>query len=51
VRDQYPAGDHTLFLAAVTEVVQRTADQLLTSQDLEYVYVGTVVKRNHDNTK
>ena len=45
VREQFAAGDHTLFVAAITEVVQRAADQPLTSQDLEYVYVGTVVKR------
>lgn len=45
VRDQFPGGDHTLFVAAITEVVVGTADTPLTSQDLEYVYVGTVVKR------
>ena len=51
VQEQLAAGDHTLFVAAITEVVQRATDQPLTSQDLEYVYVGTVVKRNHENTK
>jgi flavin reductase (DIM6/NTAB) family NADH-FMN oxidoreductase RutF len=45
VRDRFPAGDHTLFVAAITEIVVRGTDQPLTSQDLEYVYVGTVVKR------
>jgi flavin reductase (DIM6/NTAB) family NADH-FMN oxidoreductase RutF len=45
VRDQFPAGDHTLFVAVITEVVVRAADTPLTSQDLDYIYVGTVVKR------
>lgn len=51
VREQVVAGDHTLFVAAITEVVERAADTPLTSQDFEYVYVGTVVKRDRDNTK
>jgi flavin reductase (DIM6/NTAB) family NADH-FMN oxidoreductase RutF len=50
VREQLPAGDHTLFVAAITEVVARAADQPLTSQDLRYVYVGTVIAKPHDNT-
>ena len=45
VREQFPAGDHTLFVAAITEVVVRGSDEPLTSQDLEYVYVGSVVQR------
>ena len=40
-----PAGDHTLFVAAVTHVVWRGADRPVTSQDLAYVYVGEVVER------
>lgn len=39
------AGDHTLFVAEITDVVLRAADRPLTSHDLEYVYVGTVVRR------
>lgn len=42
---QHPAGDHTLFIAQVTHAVVRGADQPLTSLDLEYVYVGEVVRR------
>lgn len=45
VRDRHPAGDHTLFVAAVEDVVVRGDDPPLTSLDLEYVYVGTVVHR------
>jgi flavin reductase (DIM6/NTAB) family NADH-FMN oxidoreductase RutF len=39
------AGDHTLFIAAVERVTWRDGDRPLTSQDLEYVYVGEVVRR------
>src|SRR5262249_16952184 len=42
---QHAAGDHTLFVAAVTHAVVRTADRPLTSLDLEYVYVGEVIRR------
>lgn len=45
VRDTCAVGDHTLFVAAITAVVVRGADTPLTSQDLDYIYVGTVVKR------
>jgi flavin reductase (DIM6/NTAB) family NADH-FMN oxidoreductase RutF len=45
VRQSHPAGDHTLFVASVEHVAWRGADRALTSQDLEYVYVGEVVKR------
>jgi flavin reductase (DIM6/NTAB) family NADH-FMN oxidoreductase RutF len=48
VRQSHPAGDHTLFVASVGHVVWRGADRVLTSQDLEYVYVGEVVKRTED---
>jgi len=46
VRDRHVAGDHTLFVAAVERVTWRETDRPLTSQDLEYVYVGQVVKRS-----
>jgi flavin reductase (DIM6/NTAB) family NADH-FMN oxidoreductase RutF len=42
---QHTAGDHTLFVAAVTHWILRTADRPLTSLDLEYVYVGDVIRR------
>jgi len=42
---QHSAGDHTLFVAEVTHAVVRGGDQPLTSLDLEYVYVGEVVRR------
>jgi flavin reductase (DIM6/NTAB) family NADH-FMN oxidoreductase RutF len=46
VRQSHRAGDHTLFVAAVDDVLWRGADEALTSQDLEYVYVGRIVKRS-----
>ncbi|MFN8640928.1 MAG: flavin reductase family protein [Candidatus Binatia bacterium] len=45
---QHPAGDHSLFVAAVTDAVVRGEQRPLTSLDLEYVYVGTVVRRGRD---
>jgi len=45
VRDAHPAGDHTLFVVAVEEVIRRAPDRPLTSLDLDYVYVGRVVRR------
>jgi flavin reductase (DIM6/NTAB) family NADH-FMN oxidoreductase RutF len=42
---QHRAGDHTLFVAAVTHAAVRAADRPLTSLDLEYVYVGEVIRR------
>jgi flavin reductase (DIM6/NTAB) family NADH-FMN oxidoreductase RutF len=39
------AGDDTLFIAGVEHVVWRGDDRPLSSQDLDYVYVGEVVKR------
>ena len=42
---QHAAGDHTLFVATVTHATLRTADRPLTSLDLEYVYVGEVIRR------
>lgn len=46
VRQTHTAGDHSLFVAAVEHVVWRGPDHPLTSLDLEYVYVGEVVKRS-----
>jgi flavin reductase (DIM6/NTAB) family NADH-FMN oxidoreductase RutF len=46
VEADHPAGDHTLFVAAVERVTWRRDDRPLTSQDLEYVYVGEVVRRD-----
>ena len=45
VEASHPAGDHTLFLASVERVTMRRADRPLTSQDLDYVYVGEVLPR------
>lgn len=45
VVDRHVAGDHTLFVAEITDVVLRGSDRPLTSLDLEYVYVGTVIRR------
>src|SRR5262249_11922352 len=45
VCDRHIAGDHTLFVAAVQRVTWRADDRPLTSQDLEYVYVGEILKR------
>ena len=43
---RHPAGDHSLFLAEITDVVLRGRDRPLTSLDLPYVYVGTVIRRD-----
>ena len=47
VVDSHVAGDHTLFIAEMTEVRIREKDDPLTSLDLEYVYIGgkEVLKR------
>lgn len=45
VVDCHVAGDHTLFVAEITDVVLRDDHRPLTSLDLEYVYVGTVIRR------
>ncbi len=45
IYDRHTAGDHTLFVVAVERVSWRRPDRPLTSQDLDYVYVGEVVKR------
>jgi flavin reductase (DIM6/NTAB) family NADH-FMN oxidoreductase RutF len=41
----YPAGDHTLFVASVVRAEVRNNDRPVTSLDLPYVYVGTVIQR------
>ena len=41
----HEAGDHTLFVASIERVGWRGDDRPITSQDLEYVYVGEVVRR------
>jgi len=45
VEASHTAGDHTLFVATVEQVTMRRGDRPLTSQDLDYVYVGEVVPR------
>ena len=40
---QHAAGDRSLFVAEITDVVVRAPDRPLTSLDLDYVYVGTVI--------
>lgn len=40
---RHAAGDRSLFIAELTDVVVRDADRPLTSLDLEYVYVGRVI--------
>ena len=42
---RHRAGDHALFVGQVTHEVERGSDRPLTSLDLEYVYVGTVIRR------
>ena len=41
----HAAGDHTCFVARVDAVVERAPDRPLASHDLDYVYVGEVVRR------
>jgi flavin reductase (DIM6/NTAB) family NADH-FMN oxidoreductase RutF len=43
VQQSHAAGDHTLFVASIERVAERGNDRPLTSQALDYVYVGTVV--------
>jgi flavin reductase (DIM6/NTAB) family NADH-FMN oxidoreductase RutF len=45
VQQATAAGDHTLFVASIERVTWRREDRPLTSLDLDYVYVGEVVKR------
>jgi flavin reductase (DIM6/NTAB) family NADH-FMN oxidoreductase RutF len=44
----YPAGDHTLFVAAIVRAAVREPDRPVTSLDLPYVYVGTVISRQRN---
>ena len=44
----YPAGDHTLFITAIVRAEVREHDRPVTSLDLPYVYVGTVVPRQRN---
>ncbi|HEV7733156.1 MAG TPA: flavin reductase family protein [Candidatus Binatia bacterium] len=43
VQQSHGVGDHTLFIATIERIVERGNDRPLTSQALDYVYVGTVV--------
>jgi flavin reductase (DIM6/NTAB) family NADH-FMN oxidoreductase RutF len=45
VQATHVAGDHSIFIASIEHATRLGADQPLTSQDLEYVYVGEVVRR------
>lgn len=40
VRESFPAGDHTLFIAEPAGVRINQGDRPLTSLDLDYVYIG-----------
>jgi flavin reductase (DIM6/NTAB) family NADH-FMN oxidoreductase RutF len=42
---RHAAGDHTLFVAELTDAVVSSTERPLTSLDLEYVYVGEVIRR------
>jgi flavin reductase (DIM6/NTAB) family NADH-FMN oxidoreductase RutF len=42
----YLAGDHTLFVASIVRAEVREADLPVTSLDLPYVYVGTIIQRH-----
>jgi len=44
----YPAGDHTLFVASIVRAEIREQDQPITSHDLPYIYVGTVISRQRN---
>src|SRR5262245_33768414 len=44
----YPAGDHTLFIASIVRAEVRETDRPVTSLDLPYVYVGTVLQRERN---
>src|SRR5207244_8313224 len=41
----HTTGDHTVFIASIERVRWCGDDRPMTSQDLEYVYVGEVVRR------
>ena len=42
----YPAGDHTLFVSLIEHAEVRSQDRPVTSLDLPYVYVGTIIQRH-----
>jgi flavin reductase (DIM6/NTAB) family NADH-FMN oxidoreductase RutF len=44
----YPAGDHTLFVSSIVRAEVREQDRPITSLDLPYVYVGTVIPRKRN---
>ncbi|MGE0825724.1 MAG: flavin reductase family protein [Candidatus Binatia bacterium] len=44
----YPAGDHTLFVASIVHAEVREQDRAVTSHDLPYIYVGTVIPRQRN---
>ena len=44
----YPAGDHTLFVASIVRAEVRAHDRPVTSLDLPYAYVGTVIQRQRN---
>jgi len=44
----YPAGDHTLFVASIARAEIREQDRPITSHDLPYIYVGTVISRKRN---
>jgi len=44
----YPAGDHSLFIATIVRAEIREQDHPITSLDLPYVYVGTVMPRQRN---
>jgi flavin reductase (DIM6/NTAB) family NADH-FMN oxidoreductase RutF len=48
VVSRYPAGDHTLFVSSVVRAEVREPDRPVTSLDLPYVYVGTVIARQRN---
>jgi flavin reductase len=45
VEQAIQAGDHALFVATIERVTWRADDRPVTSHDLDYVYVGEVVRR------
>jgi flavin reductase (DIM6/NTAB) family NADH-FMN oxidoreductase RutF len=46
--DKLHAGDHTLFVASVVRAEIREQDSPITSHDLPYIYVGTVIPRQRN---
>ena len=48
VVSSYPAGDHTLFVSSIIRAEVREPDRPVTSLDLPYIYVGTVIPRQRN---